>query len=162
ESGNIASKALSDRRGLALAAGLVPLLILLLVIASALGAGWLASSLGWPLIITVVGLVLIWRNAPGDEQAIMRRLAEPLLGLTAPTRRSRIILRALAGILLLVVGLGVLLSGRPQGAVLRPLAGVALVIAAIVVLLGPWWLRIARDLMVERQARARAEERADM
>jgi signal transduction histidine kinase len=27
---------------------------------------------------------------------------------------------------------------------------------------GPWWLRIARDLVVERQARARAEERADM
>ncbi len=35
-------------------------------------------------------------------------------------------------------------------------------IAAIVVLLGPWWLRIARDLVVERQARVRAEERADM
>ena len=30
------------------------------------------------------------------------------------------------------------------------------------VLLGPWWLRIARDLVVERQARIRAEERADM
>ena len=37
-----------------------------------------------------------------------------------------------------------------------------LVVAAIVVLLGPWWLRIARDLLFERQARARAEERADM
>jgi signal transduction histidine kinase len=31
-----------------------------------------------------------------------------------------------------------------------------------VLVLGPWWLRIARDLVVERQARARAEERADM
>jgi signal transduction histidine kinase len=31
-----------------------------------------------------------------------------------------------------------------------------------VVLLGPWWLRIARDLVVERQARIRAEERADI
>ena len=28
--------------------------------------------------------------------------------------------------------------------------------------LGPWWLRIARDLVVERQARVRAEERADI
>ena len=33
--------------------------------------------------------------------------------------------------------------------------------AAFVLLLGPWWLRIARDLVLERQARARAEERAD-
>jgi signal transduction histidine kinase len=45
---------------------------------------------------------------------------------------------------------------------LRPLGGFVLVAAAIVVLLGPWWLRIARDLLFERQARARAEERADM
>ena len=37
-----------------------------------------------------------------------------------------------------------------------------MVIAAIAVVLGPWWLRIARDLVLERQARVRAEERADM
>jgi signal transduction histidine kinase len=42
------------------------------------------------------------------------------------------------------------------------LAGVVFVVAAIVIGLGPWWLRIARDLVIERQARARAEERADM
>ena len=42
------------------------------------------------------------------------------------------------------------------------LGGVLVVIAAIAVVLGPWWLRIARDLVLERQARVRAEERADM
>ena len=47
-------------------------------------------------------------------------------------------------------------------ALLRPLGGVVLVIAGIVLLLGPWWLRIARDLVVERQARIRAEERTDI
>jgi signal transduction histidine kinase len=40
--------------------------------------------------------------------------------------------------------------------------GVVLVIAAIAVVLGPWWLGIARDLVAERRARIRAEERADM
>jgi signal transduction histidine kinase len=35
-------------------------------------------------------------------------------------------------------------------------------IAGTVVLLGPWWLRLALDLLHERQARIRAEERADM
>jgi signal transduction histidine kinase len=39
---------------------------------------------------------------------------------------------------------------------------VLLVIAAIVLALGPWWLRIARDLALERQAKARAEERVDI
>ena len=37
-----------------------------------------------------------------------------------------------------------------------------LVIAAFVLGFGPWWLRVARDLVIERQARARAEERASM
>jgi signal transduction histidine kinase len=35
-------------------------------------------------------------------------------------------------------------------------------LAGLVVLFGPWWIRVARDLMAERQARVRAEERADM
>jgi len=37
-----------------------------------------------------------------------------------------------------------------------------LFIAAIVIVFGPWWLSLLRDLMAERQARARAEERAQM
>jgi len=37
-----------------------------------------------------------------------------------------------------------------------------LVIAAAVVIFGPWWLSLVRDLIAERQARALAEERAQM
>jgi len=36
---------------------------------------------------------------------------------------------------------------------------VVLVIAGLVLCLGPWWLRIARDLVLERSARIRSEER---
>jgi signal transduction histidine kinase len=92
----------------------------------------------------------------------MRHLAEPLLGLTGGSRRSGTGLRLLIAGLLLAVGLTTLVSAHESIALLRPLGGVVLVIAAIVVVLGPWWLRIARDLVVERQARIRAEERADM
>jgi signal transduction histidine kinase len=45
---------------------------------------------------------------------------------------------------------------------LLPLAGILLILAGTAVAFGPWWLRIARDLVAERQARIRAEERADM
>ena len=55
-----------------------------------------------------------------------------------------------------------MLTGHPDKYALHGLAGVALLLAAMVIVLGPWWLRIARDLVVERQARIRAEERADM
>src|ERR1700724_699078 len=84
---NIAREALTDRRGIALAAGLGSLLVVVLLIASALGAAWL-GNLAWPLVISAAGIVLIWRNAPADEQELMRRLAEPLPGLTDGNRRS--------------------------------------------------------------------------
>ena len=158
---NIASKARADRLGIAFAAGLGSLLIVVLLTASVFGVGRL-SSLIWPLFISAAGIVLIWRNAPADEQAIMRHLAEPLLGLTEGRGRSGTGLRLLIAALLLAVGLSTLVSAHESSALLRPLGGVALVIAAIAVVLGPWWLRIARDLVVERQARIRAEERADM
>jgi signal transduction histidine kinase len=168
EDTNIASRALIDRRGIALAAGLASALIIVLIIVSALGAGWL-GNLGWPLVICVAGVALIWRNAPPDEQETMRRLAEPLLGATGGDagpagghRRSVTILRAAAGVLMLGIGLGILLSGNEGAQLLRAFGGLILVIAAIAAILGPWWLRIARDLVVERRARLRAEERADM
>jgi signal transduction histidine kinase len=161
ENRNIASKAVTDRRGITLAAGVSSLLVLALVIASILGAGWL-NSVAWSLVVSAVCIVLIWRNAPADEQAVLQRIAEPLLGLATGSKRSRLVLRVPVAVLLLAVGLAILVSGHAKHAALRPLGGAALVVAAIVVVLGPWWLRIARDLVVERQARARAEERADI
>jgi signal transduction histidine kinase/phage shock protein PspC (stress-responsive transcriptional regulator) len=161
DNGAIASKAVTDRRGLTLAAGLASLLIVILLLGSALGASWLGSLLS-PWILSLAGLVLIWRNAPADEQDRLRHYAEPLAGLLDGTGRSRPAWRAAIAGLLLLAGLIALLSGHLRVSLLRPLAGVLLIIAAIVVVLGPWWLRIARDLVLERQARARAEERADI
>jgi hypothetical protein len=88
--GSIASRAQTDRRGIALAAGLASLLIVVLIIASVLGAGWLAPRWAGRWLISVAGLVLIWRNAPADEQQMIRRLTEPLPGLTGESRRFRI------------------------------------------------------------------------
>jgi signal transduction histidine kinase/phage shock protein PspC (stress-responsive transcriptional regulator) len=158
---SIGSQAVTDRRGIALAAAVSSLLAVLLLIASALGVPWL-STLAWPLVITAVGLVLIWRNAPPEERAVLARLADPLLGLTGGSSRRRIVARVVIAAILLVAGLSTLLPAHPDLAALRPVGGLVLVIAAILIILGPWWLRIARDLVVERQARIRAEERADM
>jgi signal transduction histidine kinase len=160
-SGNIATRALADRRGIALAAGLGSLLAVLLVLGSALGARWL-GTVAWPLVVSVAGLVLIWRNAPEREQALLRRFTDPLLGLAGGGSWTRIALRVLIAVVLIGTGMGLLFTGHADGYALRELGGVALVLAAVVIVLGPWWLRIARDLVVERQARIRAEERADM
>ena len=114
------------------------------------------------MLIGLAGLVLIWRNAPEDELTVIRRLTEPLLGLTTGHRKRGLVLRILIALILLGAGLGLLKSANENVKLLKPLAGVVLLISAIAVVLGPWWLRIARDLVVERAARIRAEERADM
>ena len=158
---SVARKAMADRRGLALVAGFWSVLLLVRILASVLQAGWLGSLL-FPLAIAGGGLILIWRNAAENEQAMMRRQVQPLLGLTNRSRRTGLILRLTVAVILLGGGIAALQSAHENVALLRPLAGVALLISAIVVLLGPWWLRIARDLVVERQARVRAEERADI
>ena len=161
ETGSIAARALTDGRGITLALGFGSLLAALLLILSLLGAGWLGLP-AWPLVVSGAGLVLIWRNAATDEQEIMRHAAAPLASQISARGRSRLTARLAVGAALLAGGMVALLLGHPGHILLRQLGGVALVIAAIVVLLGPWWLHIARDLVAERQARARAEERADM
>lgn len=161
---NIASKARHDTRGIALALGLVSLLALLLLFAGFLNDGFI-DSWGWPQVVSVGCLALIWRNAPPDEQESMRRLVEPLSGVGGVvgerTRRATVLRLAASGVLL-ATGLSWLLTVHENLALLSPLGGLVLVAAGVVLLLGPWWFRIARDLVEERQARARAEERAEV
>jgi signal transduction histidine kinase len=158
---SIGTRALNDRRGIGLAAALTSALVAVLIIASALGASWV-SSLAFPAIVCAAGLVLISRNAPDDEREYLRELADPVArGRAAP--RSRRLLRVGVALVLLVLGLVALLSGHQNAAaLLRPLAGVLLLIGGIVLAFGPWWLRAARAAVDERQARIRAEERAEM
>ena len=158
---NIASKAIADKRGIALAVGLASLLIVVLPLAALIHIGWL-ESYAWSVLIGSAGLVLIWRNAPEDELTVIRRLTEPLLGLTTGHRKRGLVLRILIALILLGAGLGTLQHAHESVKFLQPLVGVLLVISSIAVVLGPWWLRIARDLVVERAARIRAEERAEV
>jgi signal transduction histidine kinase len=159
---SIGSRARHDSRGIALAIALASLLCVVLGLASVLNAG-LINTYGWQQVPSVVLLVLIWRNASDSEQAEMRHLVEPLENIGGGQGMRRGLgWRLVAAVVLLGAGFGWLLTSHESVALLRPLAGVILVTAGIVVLLGPWWLRIARDLVLERSARARAEERADI
>jgi signal transduction histidine kinase len=156
----IAGRAIHDLRGIALAAVTASMLIVLFSFLSILGIG-LFSTITWPNAIGAAGLVLIWRNASEAEQASMRGFTRPLLGVTEGNR-SRFGLRLFVAGVLLISGLGVLVSVHHLAALLKPLIGLVLALGAIAVVCGPWWLRVIRDLGVERQARVRAEERADM
>src|ERR1700759_3345277 len=164
---NIFSRARTDTAGIRLAVGLGTLLIFILLVAGALNGGWFVSW-AWPQVFSIAGLVLIWRNAPEEEQATLRHLLQPLGAATGDVthegnwRRRGTVIRLILATVLLAGGLGWLFSAHASLALRRPLGGVALVIASIVLFLGPWWLLIARELALERQASARKEERLDI
>jgi signal transduction histidine kinase len=162
EDTSIAGRALHDLRGIALALAVVPAVVVVLVLASALGAGWLGSWVG-AFGIGGAGLVLVWRNVGDQERDVVVRLARPLsrLGLTGTGSWRGVAVRVVLG-LVVAAGGTMLLLLHSNRAVLRPLAGVLLVVAGAVVVFGPWWLHVVRDLFAERQARALAEERAEL
>ena len=163
ETGNIYSRAIGDRRGIrTIAAILIPLLIAVQFITSSLHVPFV-GFLGWPTFLAIGVIILIWRNAGESEKAFIDHDVVPLLGTDTHGKGRRwLMARVVVGLLLGAVGVAVLVEGHTTVAALRPVGGAVLVIAASVVIFGPWWLSLVRDLIAERQARALAEERAQM
>jgi signal transduction histidine kinase len=132
------------------------------IVVSLLHIGFI-GIVGWPVFLAAGLTILIWRNASEPERVWINDDVAPMLSLgTERQGRAKLMLRAGAGVLLGAGGIVVLIIGHTTAAALRPIGGALLIIAAIVVIFGPWWVSLVRDLMSERQARALAEERAQM
>jgi signal transduction histidine kinase len=162
ETTTIFTRALADRRGIRLIVAIIPLLVVIQIVAVGLHLGYL-GSFGWPLFLAAGAAVLIRRNASQDERVWINDDLMPMFrnGSDHHARRT-VFVRIALGIAVGVAGLFLLLDGHPTTAALLPVSGALLVIASIVVIFGPWWISLVRDLMSERQARALAEERAQM
>lgn len=161
EGDTILSRAVRDRRTIALAAAVASIAALILVITASLGVGWF-TSFGFAYVAGAAALVLVARHGSASERETLRRLTGPLFTSREQESRRRAWLRFGGAVVLLAPGLALLLNGHPHGAAIRQLGGLALILAAIVLVLVPWWSRVAMDLVRERQARARAEERSDI
>ena len=162
ETTTIFTRALAARRGIRLIVAIIPLLVVIQIVAVGLHLGYL-GSFGWPLFLAAGAAVLIRRNASQDERVWINDDLMPMFrnGSDHHARRT-VFVRIALGIAVGVAGLFLLLDGHPTTAALLPVSGALLVIASIVVIFGPWWISLVRDLMSERQARALAEERAQM
>jgi signal transduction histidine kinase len=161
---NIYSRVVSDRRGMrTVAAILIPLMIAVQFITSSLHVPFV-GFLGWPTFLALGVVILIWRNADAPEKAFIDNDIVPLLGADTQDGKGRrwLLARVVIGLLIGAGGIALLVEGHTTVAALKPIGGAALVIAASVVIFGPWWLSLVRDLITERQARALAEERAQM
>jgi signal transduction histidine kinase len=160
----IGRRALADRRTLALASALGTVLVAALLTLAALGLGF-AANVVWPASITLAGAVLVWRGADDDERAFLRELVgqTPVLGRRERRTKRATVARMLFGSVLAVVGLGALAVHRhPTSSTAGTVLAVNVVIVGFLVVFGPWWLRLARELAVERRERVRTEERASV
>jgi signal transduction histidine kinase len=162
ESTTIFARALTDGRGIRLVVAIIPLLVLVQIIASALHVGYV-GSFSWPIFLAAGAAILIRRNASAAERQWISDDLVPMIHADGDhhTRRNFAV-RITVGVAIGVSGLFVVILGHPSTAALRPVAGALLVIAAVVVIFGPWWISLVRDLISERQARALAEERTLM
>ena len=125
----------------------------------------LPQGLVWSVALSAVGFSLVWARTSDEGRERWMGLARGRT--TAPVdsvpRGRVVVLRAMAGGSLLVVGLVFLFA---SGGLLSFVGKVGLAMVAtgvgVAILLGPWIVRLWRDLDGERRQRIRSEERSDM
>ncbi len=127
---------------------------------------WIGGSfLFWPILVGGVGLALLWWQA---DEAQRERWADTsgridIVGAVVGRGGAASYARLVAGVLLLLLALGIFAVQTGQAGVARDvlLAG-ALGVAGLALMVGPWLFRLAGDLSEERAARIRSQERADV
>lgn len=125
-----------------------------LLLLSALGIG-LRPGLALPLIAVGIGVVILWRQADEDSRARWRQ--------ATGTSRLSGAARAAGGIALVAAGTVAILFGQVRGGgTTAGLVATMVVVAGLALVSGPWWVRMARDLTAERNARIREQERAEV
>jgi signal transduction histidine kinase len=141
--------------------------------AISLGAILLANKVGlalparylWPLAATAAGFALVWPRlsdtvASGERERLLengpRALGRSAMQLLSSDRSS--ITRVAAGGVLVVAGVSAFAIGDPSATALRSTL-IALVIVGFgsALILGPWLVRLSRELSVERSARVRIQ-----
>ena len=130
----------------------------LLLLRSTTGV-WFSDAIVWPVLLSAIGLALIWRQADADERRSLSGLASRF---DLRSRRLSLV-RMVAGVFLVVSGVGVFLA--TQGAfeaVRQGILATAGIVVGLVLVFGPWWWRLGKDLAEERRGRIRADERAEV
>jgi signal transduction histidine kinase len=146
------------------AIGSIVLGVILLVRATGV---WFSDAFVWPLLLAGVGLAVIWRQAGADERSSLLRVVDRLPRPGAPTldlrSRRAALARVAVGVALVVSGVGAFLAASEAfSAVRQGVLASAGIVGGLALITGPFWLRMGRDLALERRRRIRSEERAEV
>ena len=152
--------------GEVLAIASIVLGVILLVRASGI---WFSDAFVWPLLLAGVGLAVIWRQAGDEDRSSLLRVVDRFPrggGVQSPldlrSRRAGLA-RIGLGVVLVVSGVGAFLAASDAfSAVRQGVLASAGIVAGLALITGPFWVRMGRDLAVERRKRIRSEERAEV
>jgi signal transduction histidine kinase/phage shock protein PspC (stress-responsive transcriptional regulator) len=118
-----------------------------------------------PLLMAGAGVALIWRTADEQERERMTALSPraPWLAALTGNRGTAAVIRIVAGVTVIVVGVVAFLAGQGElDATIDGLLGVIVIIGGLALIAGPWLWRLWRELEGERRERIISQERADM
>jgi signal transduction histidine kinase len=161
EDSTIFSRAMADRKGWRILIAMIPAVIAIEAVITVLHLSFF-GLLGLPIFLAIGVFVMVWRNAGPSEKRWMHSVVGPMVGANRDRVTWLLVARVGAGAAVAIGGVLILVLGRTTAAALRPVGGAALILGAFIIIFGPWWLRLFRDLIQERQARALAEERTQM
>ena len=114
---------------------------------------WMSPRVFWPLLVAAAGAGLLWWQADERDRAAW----------LSGRRRWTVWLRMLLGAALLAGAVFLAAFQAGVSAVLDDALGaIALAVLGVAVVIGPWLLRLTRDLRAERAERIRSQERADV
>jgi signal transduction histidine kinase len=114
-----------------------------------------------PAVLAVLGAALVWRQGTDTQREQWTRRSAS--SLTATVRGRDGIVRLLVGASLVIIGIVVLVTRRAGlSETVNAVLIVVVVAAGFALITGPIWVRMARELSVERRERIRAQERSEL
>ncbi len=164
ESSSIFTRAMNERRDKEILFVVAIAILTMLIAFITIGVGPPGLFL-WLVALSALESVMVWRGASEDEREYLRQTATQLarlrIGRTDGWRG--VALRTGLGIVFIIWGISLMsrVSGE-HGAAAYVLTGASALVLGIFVLFAPWWIRSVQELSLERRARARAQDRADM
>ncbi|MGD1014123.1 MAG: PspC domain-containing protein [Acidimicrobiales bacterium] len=164
ESSSIFTRTMNDRRDKEILFAILIAVLTLFIAFITIGVGPPGVSL-WFLALSCLEAVMVWRGASEDERENLRQVSSNL----SKTRVGRtdgwraVALRTGFGVIFVIWGISLMsrVSGE-HGAAAYVLAGASALVLGLFALFAPWWIRSIQDLSMERRARVRAQDRADM